>query len=578
MFTLLIIETAQIQNYIFNSNRLKENVGASYLVAAATEKWVRDLVQESNLSHNIDNNGGFTKQTIDEHGLDIEVLYCGGGNAVLLFRQESQVKDFTHYLSRRAITDAPGLRLTFYQQNINWKDGDVFEKEDQRRGVSYVVSDALKQIKTQRSKQPLQTGIAGLSVTTMCASSSLPATVLDIDPDGNWQAISAEVHAKREAVDVANKELNKLLVEVQSRLAIVREKHPEKDLIPSNLENYCFALELDDLGRTKGESSFIAVVHADGNDMGMLIQGLKIDYPDPQHNREYIDKMRDFSENAKKAAQSALVEALILLMLSVREKDGKGFIHGLHSQSDIQLKQDPKNSKFILPFRPLVSGGDDITFVCDGRIGLDIAVCFIKAFETKTREYLDQRLTACAGIAIVNAHYPFARAYELAEELCQSAKWERHNSRQKQSSLIDWHYTTGGLYDDLDGMRQREYQVESGNNSRYLHLRPLFLDDNAHKYRTWTQVQRIATEFQTKWRDHRSKAKGFMDAVRGGDATAQAFQKRYIDGTDISLPAINGMASVTWSDDGRSLYYDALELMDLYIPITQGEANHVSQD
>jgi hypothetical protein len=567
VFTLLITETAQIQHYIFNSNRLKENVGASYLVAATTEKWVCDLVQESHLSHNLDDIGGFTKRTIDEHGLDIEVLYCGGGNAVLLFRDESYAKHFAHNLSRRAITDAPGLRLTFYQQNIHWEDGDVFENEDQKRGVSYAVSHALKQMKTQRSKQPPQTGIAGLSVTAMCASSSLPATVLDRDPDDNWQAISAEVHAKRKAVDDANMALNALLGEVQNRLSMVKENHLE--------DEYRFALELDDLGRTKGESSFIAVVHADGNDMGMLIQGLKTHYPDPQHNREYIDHMRGFSENVKQASRAALIEMLVLLMLSIREKDGGRVIHGIYDQADIQLKRDKQDSnKWILPFRPLVSGGDDITFVCDGRIGLDMAVRFIEAFEYKTQEILRTRLTACAGIAIVNAHYPFARAYELAEELCQSAKKERHNSGKTDSSLIDWHYTSGGLYDDLDGMRQREYTV----SKVLLHLRPLFLDDNAHEYRTWRQVQRVATEFQTKWRDHRSKAKGFMDALRGGEETATAFQKRYINGTDISLPLINGIKDRTWSDDGRCLYFDALELMDLYIPITQGEAEHVSED
>jgi hypothetical protein len=575
---LVVLETAHIQSYIFNSNRLKENVGASYLVVAATEDWVRELIRTSTLSHNINNDGGFTQQTIDENGLEVEVLYCGGGNAVLLFRQESHARDFVNTLSRRAITDTPGLQLTFHQQNVNWKNGDQFEGEDEKRGLSYAVSHALKQIKTQRSKRPPQTGIAGLSVTAMCASSSLPATVMHKDPDDNWQSISSEVHAKRETAAIANEKLEELLRETQNRLNAEREKHPEKNLIPSYVDDYRFALELDDLGRTRDESSFIALVHADGNDMGTLIQGLTTRYPTPQHNREYIDEMRGFSEKVKQASRAALVEMLVLLMLSIREKDGGRVIHGIHNQSDIQLQRNKINDKWILPFRPLVSGGDDITFVCDGRIGLDMAVCFIKAFESKTQEFLGNRLTACAGIAIVNAHYPFARAYELAEELCQSAKKERHNSGQMYSSLIDWHYTSGGLYSDLDGIRRREYRVELENNATgHLHLRPLFLDDKAHEYRTWIQVQRVATEFQTKWRDHRSKAKDFMDAVRNGNAASMAFLKRYIDGTDISLPAVKGMAGITWSDDGRCLYYDALELMDLYTPITQGEADHVSQ-
>lgn len=579
--TLVVLETAHIQSYIFNSNRLKENVGASYMVTAATEDWVFDLIHESELSHNLnpdwDRDRKFTFRTIEEHGLRVEVLYCGGGNAVLLFRQEADAKDFVGRLSRRAIIEAPGLHLTFVLRQVNWADGDLLGDDGQRYGLSYSVSYALRQLKTQRSKQPTGIGLAGLSVTAMCASTSLPAAGMDRDPDGRWRAISSEVHAKRAAAPLANKKLEGLFLAVQQRFNEVWAKHPERDSIPSDLGRYDFALELDDLGRTKGESSFIAVVHADGNDMGRLIQGLKTDYPSSQHNRKYIAKMRHFSENVKKAAQSALVEMLVLLLLSIREENSNRFIHGIHDQADIQLTK--KDGQFVLPFRSLVSGGDDITFVCDGRIGLDMAVRFIKAFENKTREYLGQRLTACAGIAIVNAHYPFARAYDLAEELCQSAKQERYNSGRMDSSLIDWHYTTGGLYDDLDGMREREYQVVlEHNSSGFLLLRPLFLDAEAHPYRTWTQVKRIATEFQRKWRDHRSKAKNLMTALRGGDKTAQAFQIRYINGTEIALPVIKGAApGDTWLD-GKCLYYDALELMDLYIPITQGDADHVSED
>jgi len=36
-FYLVIVDTTGIQSYIFGSNRLRENVGASFLVHAATE-------------------------------------------------------------------------------------------------------------------------------------------------------------------------------------------------------------------------------------------------------------------------------------------------------------------------------------------------------------------------------------------------------------------------------------------------------------------------------------------------------------------------------------------------------------
>jgi hypothetical protein len=43
-YTLTILDTTGIQNYIFGSNRLKENVGASEMVKRATEDWVYEAL------------------------------------------------------------------------------------------------------------------------------------------------------------------------------------------------------------------------------------------------------------------------------------------------------------------------------------------------------------------------------------------------------------------------------------------------------------------------------------------------------------------------------------------------------
>jgi hypothetical protein len=198
-------------------------------------------------------------------------------------------------------------------------------------------------------------------------------------------------------------------------------------------------------------------------------------------------------------------------------------------------------------------------------------------------------LTACAGVAIVKSHYPFARAYALADELAASAKnlvyqdALEHNEKTPRFSAIDWHYTPGGLYDSLDKMREREYKTKE----EWLTLRPLFLGNHAHEYRTWNTFQRAATGFQTaSWRGHRSKAKRLMDALRAGKTMAEAFQRRYLqDPDDPKLPDITEKSKdddvkPTWQN-GRCLYYDALELMDLYFPLRgkQGNAteNHTAE-
>ncbi len=73
---LVVVDTMQIQPYIFGSNRLRENIGASYLVDAATGDWAFEAVKE--VAPGNDNIGPGNKLRDDvqiENGLDAEVLY-----------------------------------------------------------------------------------------------------------------------------------------------------------------------------------------------------------------------------------------------------------------------------------------------------------------------------------------------------------------------------------------------------------------------------------------------------------------------------------------------------------------------
>ena len=44
--TLTVLDTAGIQSYIFNSNELRENIGASHLVYQATTYWVLKVLNK----------------------------------------------------------------------------------------------------------------------------------------------------------------------------------------------------------------------------------------------------------------------------------------------------------------------------------------------------------------------------------------------------------------------------------------------------------------------------------------------------------------------------------------------------
>ena len=82
--------------------------------------------------------------------------------------------------------------------------------------------------------------------------------------DCSWIRISEEVKAKLDAFDRAHRRLTDFL----------------------QLGDYCIPKKFDDLGRTKGESSYIAIVHTDGNGMGKRIQKIMKEHPE---NRDYIN-------------------------------------------------------------------------------------------------------------------------------------------------------------------------------------------------------------------------------------------------------------------------------------------------
>ena len=121
--------------------------------------------------------------------------------------------------------------------------------------------------------------------------------------------------------------------------------------------------------------------------------------------------MRELSQSVNDAGINALKTVIRAIDDSIEE----GLFIGKFGTFDLKPIKQGKG-KYYLPFRPLVYGGDDVTFVCDGRLGLELAAIYLQAFE-KEKDF-----TACAGICVVKTHYPFARAYQLSEELCRKAK------------------------------------------------------------------------------------------------------------------------------------------------------------
>ncbi len=538
-YTLLTVECGGIQSYVFGSNRLKENVGASYLVAQATEAWAFDALKEAKLKHNVPDpkaeNPFVDGHIFDESStLDAEVIYFGGGNITILFRTKADANAFTEQLSKKVLCEAPNLRLEVH--SIPW---DSTQKDCP---LGKAVGALRKGMKAAISRQVHSAPLLGLGVTAMCQETGLPALSRKCvgDNSNEFRYLSAEVLAKHDAAKPAKENLENSLLKADS--------------------NYTFPDDLDRLGRSRGESSYIAVVHADGNSMGDIIHEIgRI-----EDNKEYVKRIRAFSQATKRISMAAMQAVIKKITGSIKSSKDKGkYIEGVGIIPDLKFTLDNQDrTNLNLPIRPIIFGGDDTTFVCDGRIGVALAVEYLRAFEAAAQASGNEdalSLTACAGVAIVKSHYPFARAYALSEELCSAAKKFRR-SVGFDGSALDWYFTAGGLYGDLDEMRKREYTAPQGS----LTLHPVALrDETTVGVHRWSVVEDATREFQGgEWAEKRNKAKLLRDALREGAEATQRALKVY----ELTLPKLNGFTENGWCE-GVCGYFDALELMDIHIPL-----------
>ena len=175
-------------------------------------------------------------------------------------------------------------------------------------------------------------------------------------------------------------------------------------------------------------------------------------------------------------------------------------------------------------------------------------------------------------MAIVKSHYPFARAYGLAEELIRNAKrYRRELEDDNAGACLDWHFALSGLGGSLKTIREREFLVKQGP----LTLRPVTLGDNPRDSRNaWPLVARAIGAFQgPEWAGRRTKVKALRDALRDGPSAVAHFRTAFNDNQRLPalLPAhAPGWATHGW-EDADCGYFDAVELADWFMPLEEEE-------
>lgn len=482
---LNVIEISKKQHYIFKSNKMKENMGASKTIEYTTEELPKELCEK---------NSG-------------KLISSGGGNSIFYFEKKEQSINFSKEFSVTLLRGFPSLEFF----------GAVEEYNEEEDKITVKIGSLFKKLEKKKSGRKQYAHIIDFGVSEKCDSTRLPAVATDIE--GRY--ISSEARSK------------------------VRMYEKYKSQKEGNKQ---FAIDLKELGISKNEKSYIAITHIDGNRMGKRLNSLREKYESMYQddnkkyvNEQYLERLKEFSDNIKTAFDRAFAKT----------------VEAIESATDKLKNHGMKIHNDIIPIRKVILAGDDVCYITDARIALECADIFLNELEKHT--VFGEKITACAGVAMVKEKYPFFRAYELSEELCANAK---RSIGDIPESRIDWHIVQGEYNNNLNEIRESSYLCLDGKN---LSLRPLVTTKTSNVNNHYDLFVKDIKNLKSI---SRGKVKGMLNQMRKGEKELDIYIE--INSLYKSLGSRRYEAK-TGFQENKCVLFDAVEAMDYFIPILEGE-------
>ena len=217
------IDILGIQRYVFASNHLRDVLAASWIVDHVTKRDSNSLVQWGMMCN--------------------RVLLAAGGNAIVGFDTLEDAHKWTAHYTRWVQDTAPGLEVV------------VAHRDFGGRPLAWALKAlSIKLARAKLERRPSAPQL-GLSVTAACSVTGLPASKRD---ENNGDPISPRIATLR-SDDIQR---------------VARERW--QSFRPVQLDHAPgwsaeFPDELDLMGRTRGETSLLGLVHVDGNSVGQSI-------------------------------------------------------------------------------------------------------------------------------------------------------------------------------------------------------------------------------------------------------------------------------------------------------------------
>lgn len=498
---LCILDTRQIQRYMFRSNTFMDTIGGSDLMHHVLWDAIRDAMVS------ID-----TPLSEEEYALSLrpcaedipyftspkirfQLMICAAGNALCLVRTGALCQKIIRRISRYYLERGYSLNLA----------AAATEKTDHLGHDIFHLYKKLNNIK---------------------AASELS------DPLGTLPVIMRE-RRTGEPVIAFDEEYGDYV----SRSSVIRRKEAKKR---------AFFMDQRDIHttRAKDKKEYFAYIHVDGNNLGITIGRILQMTPDYV---EGIVTRRLINQNIEAAYQMVMEKTTRELQeYYVRnggeEKDFSYEFQVFHrAGDDINLMC---NANLAFPF---------LDFFYKNLEGATI-------WENNGERI---PLYCCAGVSFVTKDSAFHAAYGLAEECCKSAKTAAKEERNLRNGLagnwIDFQICDNPNVQALDLLRQRSYRTDEGID---MMLRPYSRDEEDrgkafHYDRLRERVEKLKTLHLSKTQMAMLKQSYLSGRVTFG-TWLKSMKSKGVDLVDM-------LGRPSFTDEKHQIHavwFDAVELMD----------------
>lgn len=556
IYCVVKIDIGSKQKYIFRSNVLKEIIGASKIIKYVSEELGKEILK---------NMGLLDRQfSMKDYGKrDTEIghnLFEAGGNSMYIFYDERKAKKFNNKFSKYVMKRFDGLELLIVMEKFDIHHKKIIDLYDD-------IEDKLTMKKGRRQNQFKR---IGYGLTELCKSTRKPAVKCECD--GNEIVyMSKEANDKRKFYDAVYNDykVDYYMINFNSDKKNFMEKH--------NLKDICkFPDQIEDISWNKDKKGgYIGVTCIDGNGMGKKIQSFNERF-------KYSDENNYFEENMKYIEEfNKLTEGISTCYINAF----KEIVDELKTNYKYYSEKIGGPEKGLIPLRPIILAGDDITFISNGKLAIDITKNFMKKISNKEIPFRGdgskEKLTVGAGVAIVKEKHPFFRAVKIAEELEENSKKRlkdiKGDEKNYDASIIDWQIERGNIMGEFSEIRKEK--SNGSNKNEMLTGRPYIVDEiydkklNEYDKNNQQEIIRhlkntanykfdhFENILKTLWdKSGKSNIKGAFRAMNSSEEEFKLFALKY---------NLNKILNVNNEEKlnaymNKQLIYDAVDVMDLY--------------